>query len=140
MRRINYLWALFLATLLVMLMGCGFGGGDAKAPAPIGEYAVLEQLAEAYRTVSEQYAMQPQAMHPKGRRDFLRKVFAQAGYSYSASLLALKDVEFAAANKDQRDFVELVLIPGKGLVDADLAAIYSADELLVVRRLRKVFR
>lgn len=123
--------------LLMVLLACS---DDVQQPAPIGDYAVLEELATAYRTISEQYTMQPHAMRPAGRRDFLRKVFAQAGYSYSATLLALTDAELLTTNKDQRDFVELLLIPGKGLADADLSSIYNADELPVVRRLRKVFR
>lgn len=122
-----------------MLLGCSYDSNDAQKPAPLGDYAVLEQLAAAYRATSEQYSIQPQAMHPEGRRDFLRKVFARAGYSYSATLLAMADAEVSIINQDHRDFVELLLLPSKGLADADLVSIYSADELPVVRRLRAIF-
>lgn len=137
MRLLNYVWIVLLATFLMLLSACN---NDVQKPAPVGDYAALEQLATAYRTVGEQYTMQPQAMHPEGRRDFLRKVFAQAGYSYSATLLAMADAEVSITNQDHRDFAELLLQPGKGLADADLASIYSADELTVILRLRKVFR
>ena len=120
-----------------MLPACS---DDVQKPAPVGEYAVLEQLAAAYRKTREHYPMQPPAMRPETRREFLSKVFAQAGYGYSATLLALSDAELLTTNQDHRDFVDLLLMPGKGLADADLASIYSADELPVVHRLRKAFR
>lgn len=101
---------------------------------------MLEQLAAAYRSIGEQYPVQPRAMPPGGRKEFISKVFTQAGYDYSATLLALADTKVLVTNKDHRDFVELLLIPGKGMADADLATIYSADELSVVSRLRKEFR
>ena len=126
---------IFLVALI--LPACG---DDMQKPAPLGEYAVLEQLASAYRKTSEHYQIQPQAMRPETRKEFLTKVFAQAGYGYSATLLALSDAELSNANQNHRDFVDLLLMPGKGVVDADLASIYSVDELPVVHRLRKVFR
>ena len=126
-----------LMTFLLTLPACS---DVVQKPAPLGEYAVLEELAAAYRTTSEQYPVQPQAMRPKARKEFLSKVFVQAGYGYSATLLALADTELSITNQDHRDFVDLLLLPGKGLSDADLASIYTADELIVVRRLRKLFR
>ena len=137
MRTKNYVWMIFLATSLMMLPACS---DDVQKPAALGEYAVLEELAAAYRTTSEHYPIQPQAMQPEARKEFITKVFAQAGYGYSATLLALSDAKLLVTNQDHRDFVDLLLMPGKGLSDADLVSIYSADELLIVRRLRKVFR
>lgn len=137
MRMKNYLWMTFLATFLMMLLACS---DDVQKPAPVGEYAVLEQLAAAFRTIGAQYPVQLQAMRPDARKEFLTKVFAQAGFGYSATLLALTDAELSITNQDHRDFVDLLLLPGKGLADADLTSIYSADELFVVRRLRKQFR
>ena len=121
----------------MMLLACS---DNVQKPAPAGEHAVLEELAAAFRTTSEQYPIQPQAMRPEARKEFLSKVFVQAGYSYSVTLLALADTELSTTNQDHRDFVDLLLLPGKGLSDADFASIYSADELLIVRRLRKEFR
>lgn len=108
-------------------------------PAAAADHAVLEQLADAYRRVGEQFPSQPQAMRPEGRRDFLDKVFAQAGYSYSATLTGLAQTGADRSNQDHRDLVELLLLPGKGLSDADLASIYNADELRAVQQLRKAF-
>lgn len=136
MRMINTCWKIFLATFLMMLLACS---NDVSQPAPVGEYEVLERLADAYRTVSEQYPVQPQAMRPNGRVEFLNQVFTQAGYSYSATLLSLAGAELSVTNQEHRDLVELLLIPGKGISDADLASIYSTDELPVVRRLQTLF-
>jgi len=136
MKKTAYLWIPLLATVSMLLLACS---DNALKPAPVGEYTVLEELASAYRATSEQYPMQPQAMPPEGRRDFLTQVFMQAGYSYSATLLALADAEVVMTNQDHRDLVDLLLLPGKGISDTELATIYSADELAVVRRLRADF-
>lgn len=129
--------AMLLVVILLMLVACS---DDIQKPAPAGDHAVLEQLAQAYRTVGERYPMQPQAMPPSGRKDFLSKVFNQAGFSYSVTLLALGQPDASIANQDHRDLVELLLLPNKGLSDEDLSSIYSVDEQAAVRRLRVIFR
>lgn len=126
-----------LASALLGLLACS---NAAQTPAPVGDHAVLEQLADAYRSVSQQYPMQPQAMPPKGRREFVDQVFLQAGYGYSATLVAMSQAGTDITNQDQRDLVELLLLPNKGLSDEDIATIYNADEAAAVRRLRADFR
>ena len=123
--------------MAMVLFGCG---SEAQKPAPAGDHAVLEQLAEAYRHVSEQFPMQPQAMPPKGRKDFVNRVFAQAGYDYTATLIGLAETGPSLTNQDHRDLADLLLLPSKGLSDEDLGSIYNADEMLAVRQLRSVFR
>jgi hypothetical protein len=137
MQKTVYLWISLLATFSMMLLACSEG---IQKPAPLGEYAVLEQLATAYRTTSEQFSVQPQAMRPESRKEFVNRVFVQAGYSYSATLLAVANAEVSATNQDHHDLVDLLLLPAKGLADADLASVYSAEELVAVQRLRAVFR
>lgn len=125
------MWLLILA-----LTACS----DESLPAAAGEHAVLEKLAQAYRKIGEGYPMQPQAMAPKGRREFVKLVFRQAGYSYSATLIALANTTENGDNKDQRDLAELLLLPAKGLADKVLAKSYSAEELAAVKRLQDTFR
>ena len=132
-----YLRIVLLATVSLVLFACG---AESQKPAPAGDHAVLEQLADAYRHVGEQFPMQPQAMPPKGRKDFVNRVFAQAGYSYSATLTTLAKTGASITNQDHRDLVDLLLLPGKGLSDENLASIYSADEVVAVRQLRAIFR
>lgn len=134
MRNIIYL-ACFVTALL--LSACGEA---VQKPAPLGDYAVLEQLADAYRSTGEQYSVQPQAMTPSGRREFLVRLFAQAGYGYSETLLAVADSEVVVTNQDHRDLLDLLLLPTRGLNDADLASIYRADEQQAVQRLRTLLR
>jgi len=131
-----YWWVVLLA--MSLLVACG--GEKQLNAAPAGDRAVLEQLAKAYRQASQQYPMQPQAMAPKGRKEFVSRVFAQAGYSYSATLLAMAGAEADASNQNQRDLVDLLLLPIKGLPDKALEKLYTADELAAVQVLREKFR
>ena len=139
--RFYSLQALPLAGLLVILTLALFACGEKVQKAtPVGDYAVLEQLANAYRSVGEQYPMQPQAMPPQGRREFIEKVFQQAGYSYSLSLLAVGQSTDSITHQDHRDLVDLLLLPNKGMSDESLPALYNAEEQVAVRHLRTVFR
>jgi len=108
--------------------------------APAGDYAVLEELATAYRNVSEKYPVQPQAMPPKRRKEFLNKVFMQAGYSYSATLIAMGLSATDNGNPEQRDLVELLLLPVKGVSNEVRADLYTDDELVAMQRLQINFR
>lgn len=126
-----------LAILALMLVACS---EKVQKTTPVGDYAVLEQLAEAYRSVGQQYPMQPQAMPPKGRREFIERVFQNAGYHYSLSLLAVGKSTTNITNQDHRDLVDLLLLPSNGLSDEDLSSLYNAEEKVAVRHLRKVFR
>lgn len=126
------LWLL----LVVVLTACE----NETLPAAAGDHAVLEQLAEAYRKVGDHYPMQPRTMSPEGRRKFVDQVFTQAGYSYSASLLALADGAADSTDQDQRDLSELLLLPAKGLSDNLLSKSFSDEEQAAVKRLRTTFR
>jgi hypothetical protein len=134
-KRTVYLWVMLLAIL--SLTAC-----DEKKQrvAPSGDHAVLEELAEAYRTISEKYPVQPQSMPPKGRKEFLNKVFAQAGYSYSATLIAMGEAAMASSNQEQRDLVELLLLPVRGVSNEVRAGLYTDDELVAMQRLQIYFR
>lgn len=123
--------------LALILAACGEQNPQA---APVGDHAVLEQLAEAYRKVNAKYPVQPQAMPPEGRKKYLVQVFDQAGYNYSMSLIAAAKLATDSNNKDQRDLSELLLLPVKGLSDEAQAKMYSADELAAVKQLHKTFR
>jgi hypothetical protein len=133
----KYIGSLWMVLVLLVLAACGNGQQSA---APAGDRSALEKLAQAYRQVGESYPVQPQVMPPKGRKEFLNKVFKQAGYDYSATLLALVESGTDNTNQNQRDLVELLLIPGKGLQDSALDKLYTAEELVAVKQLREGFR
>ncbi len=128
-------WVISL-TILLGLAACD----EKQQIASAGDYAVLEQLATAYRTVSKKYPTQPQAMPPKGRKVFLNQVFTQAGYSYSATLIAMGESTTDSSNQEKRDLVELLLLPVKGVSNEVRAGLYTDDELVAMQRLQINFR
>jgi hypothetical protein len=126
--------------MMLLLVAALTACENENLPAAAGDHAVLEQLAQAYRKVGEHYPMQPQAMLPEGRRKFVDQVFRQAGYSYSASLISMASRSADNTDQDQRDLVELLLLPAKGLSDKSLDKSYSTEEQAAVQRLRTTFR
>ncbi len=130
----------YLGVMLLAILSLTACDEKKQRVAPSGDHAVLEELAAAYRKVSEKYPVQPQAMPPKGRKEFLNKVFTQAGYSYSATLIAMGQAATDRSNKEQRDLVELLLLPVKGLSSEVRAGLYTDDELVAMQRLQINFR
>lgn len=121
---------------LLALVACSEPAGRA---APVGDYAVLEQLATAYREVSQNLPVSPSGMPPEGKRQFVEQVFAKAGYDYGASLQVLSQ-EIDITNKDHRDLAELLLLPQKGLAESELEKLFSADELAAVKAIKQALR
>ncbi len=121
---------LFVLMLGFLLAACDKG---TLTPAALGDRAALEQLADAYRRVGQQYPMQPQAMPPKGKREFVQRVFVVAGYDYTATLIATAKAGVNAVSQDQQDLVELLFLPHKGLAEDEFAGLYSEQELAAVR-------
>ena len=121
---------LLLVLALLILSACD--NGSLKS-APIGDHAVLEQLAAAYRNVAQQYPVQPASMRPAGKKKFIEGVFTTAGYSFSATLKAFAKQGVDVTSQDHRDLAELLMLPHKGLADTDMATLYSTEELAAVR-------
>lgn len=109
-------------------------------PAPPGDYAVLEELAEAYHQVARDYPVQPRNMRPPGRKEFVRRIFQAAGYDYAASLQALAGREMDVVNQDYRDLAELLLLPHQGLSDEAMEDLYSSEELAAIRTIEANLR
>ena len=124
---------LLLILALPVLSACDNGS---LKPAPVGDHVVLEQLADAYRSVAQQYPMQPASMPPEGKKKFIEGVFTTAGYSFSATLKAFAKQGVDVTNQDHRDLVELLMLPHKGLTDADMATLYSTEELAAIRSIQ----
>jgi hypothetical protein len=122
---------LFSLILLVLLNACGKPAGQ---PAPVGDHAALEQLAESYRATAQQFPVAVQGMKPQGKRAFVEQVFVHAGYDYSATLAALA-AHIDATNPDHRDLAELLVLPRVGLADEQLGEIFSTTEQQALRSL-----
>lgn len=133
-------WTLFLPLLLLLLLGLVACDRGSQKPAPIGDHAVLEQLAAAYRTVAEEYPVQPASMRPVGKKEFVDGVFKAAGYDYSATLTAFAKQGVEVTNQDQRDLAELLFLPHKGLAETELVKLYSTDELAAIRSIQASLR
>lgn len=123
-----------IVTLLLSLASCDYG---TKIAAPLGDKAALEKLAEAYRAVeeSQQIGGSPLSLPPEKRKKFVEMVFAEAGYSYSATLHSLgqsvSQGKLNVVDQNIKDLAELLLVPHRAA--ANLEEIYSAQELQDVR-------
>lgn len=124
-------WALQTVWILVILSSCD--STRTQSPAPVGDHAVLEQLAEAYRSVSQEYPVTPASMRPAGKKEFVERVFEAAGYHYSATLIAFAEQGADVRSQDQRDLAELLFLPHQGLDEAAMVELYSAKELAAIR-------
>lgn len=129
--------ARFTIVLLTLLLGAC--GRPELPAAPAGEYAVLEQLAEAYKEKLQQYPTGPRSMRPEGRKQFIDEVFRQAGYDYEATLASLA-AEIDPADKNQRDLAELISLPFHGLSEAAIDELYSGEARENIRRLQQRLR
>lgn len=127
---------IFIVGLLVLASACGKPAGQ---PAPVGDHAVLEQLAEAYRATAQQFPVAVHGMQPEAKRQFVEQVFSQAGYDYPATLLALAG-RIDATNPDHRDLAELLLLPRAGLSDEQVAKLFSATERQALQTLDAALR
>jgi len=135
--------ALLLICLPLLLANSALIGCQQKPvaePAPLGDYAVLEQLAEAYREVAEQYPLQPRQMTPALRRQFVEQVFQRAGYDYTATLGAMARQGVDVTNQDHRDLAQLVLLPHQGLDHEARVELYSSGELASVEAIEAALR
>lgn len=118
-----------LLSLLLMLAACS---GQTQPAAPLGDHAVLEQLADAYRATAQQYPMRPKAMPPEGRREFVERVFRTAGYDYSATLLAMAKQGVDVTSAEHRDLAELLFLPHAGISNEAMGELYSEQELAAI--------
>lgn len=120
------IWVPVLALVLCGLQGCE--SHQSQKPAPIGDHEVLEQLATAYRIVAEEYPVQPASMPPKGKKEFVERVFSMAGYHYGTTLMALANQGADVTNQDQRDLADLLFLPHRGLSEDAMTDLYTAEE------------
>jgi len=129
--------ALFPLMVLFGLLACD---NTSQKVVPIGDHGGLEQLAAAYRKVLQEYPVAPASMQPEGKKKFVERVFAAAGYQYSATLKAFARQGIDGTNQDHRDLADLLFLPHKGMADAELPRLYTADELAAVRSLQAGLR
>lgn len=138
--RLPLIARLLLLLLLTLPLFTACSDKPQGKAAPLGDHAVLEQLAGAYRSVLQEYPMSPRSMAPKGRLEFVRRVFATAGFDYDATLQAMAQGGVQVTNQDHRDLAELLFLPHQGVAEESWADIYTPEELAAVRSIRDALR
>ena len=109
MLKINQMWRVTIGLLLLCVVAGCSQSADNLVAAPLGDRAVLEQLADAYTEVSDKtLGVSPMKLLGDERHAFLTEVFARAGYDYSATLRALAMGGFDRGNQLHNDMVDLV--------------------------------
>jgi hypothetical protein len=130
-RKLHYFFQpIVLLVLVFNLLSCEKAPGKA---APIGDHAVLEQLADAYRKIGQEYPVSPSGMRPAGKKEFVQRVFQKAGYDYAETLKAFAKQGVDVTSQDQRDLAELLLFPSRDLASADWKDVYMSEELAAVK-------
>ncbi|WP_455216993.1 hypothetical protein [Kaarinaea lacus] len=133
MRNGNFSVTVLVVILVVLSIGLtACESSKTVKTAPIGDHAVLEQLATAYRSVAAEYPVQPSSMRPKAKKEFVERVFKTAGYHYGATLTSFARQGVDITNQDQRDLADLLFLPHRGLGEDEMKNIYSADELAAI--------
>ena len=127
-------WVPLLMLVTFSFLGCG--NNHSQKPVAIGDHAALEQLATAYRSVAEEYPVQPASMRPAGKKEFVIRVFETAGYHYRATLMAFAKQGADVTNQDQRDLADLLFFPHRGMSEADMKDLYTADELEAIQSIQ----
>jgi len=116
-----------LLAVLLFLHGCN-NSAQHHAAAPLGEITALQALEKAYNAALNGLPTGPAKLKPSVRRKFVEQVFQDAGYNYSATLLALADIPLDAINQHHKDMKELLFLPHHALAFEDVKAIYTKEE------------
>jgi hypothetical protein len=129
------LWLILLAVTL-LLTACERGTVPTK-PAPIGDQAALQQLADAYEEVAEDLPMSPQRLAPGERKQFVHALFARAGYGYEASLCEMAKAKWDPADRTALDLAELLMLPHANATSMEtLQGLYTPQESACLRALQ----
>jgi hypothetical protein len=133
----NYSIYVGMAILIVLSVGlAACERNQTGKVAPIGDHAVLEQLANAYRSMEKDYPVRPANMRPKGKKEFVERVFTTAGYHYGATLTAFAKQGADVTSQDQRDLADLLFLPHRGLSEEDMKDLYTSEELAAIRAIQ----
>lgn len=84
--------------------------------------------------------MNPVKMPPESRREFVERVFTNAGYDYSRTLLALAGAPQESISTHHRDLKQLLFLPRYGIKPEEAKEIYSEDEWRAMQQIEKLFQ
>jgi len=128
----------------ILIFGVIFSAGcseqtsnTSKNVVPLGDRPSLEKLATAYQNFTDKLPSSPNGLTFAGKYKFIERVFADADFNYSATLLKIAGDDFDPKVQLHRDLAELVLFPQLvGVADKDLKSMYSVSEIKAVKVLR----
>ena len=121
-----------------LLCACSTSDEPGK-PVPIGDKAALQQLADEYTKLAQDVPVSPMRLPPSQRKDFVVKVFAASGYSYSSTLHRMAAGGWDTDDQNAKDLVELLFMPHTNIAsDQGLEGVYSQQEMADVRKVQKM--
>jgi len=126
-------------TVILIIAACGSPQQIHEA-APLNDKIALEKLASAYEAAAETIPVSPTMLNPEARKRFVEKTFNDAGYSYSATLLALSKVKPDTITQYHRDMKQLLLLPHYGIPFEETKHIYTAQEIQAIQTINQVFK
>lgn len=129
--------AVIMFTLLFMLTTSACSDNNTGISAPPGDKQALEKLAAAYRNQAGNLPVSPAGMNPGARRKFIERVFVEAGYDYSATLLRLSTIQKISINQYHIDLKQLLFMPHHNIRQQDLPGIYSDPEIAAIDSITK---
>lgn len=103
--------------------------------APLGDRQALENLAAAYKNLSEHLPVSPSGLTPQGKLKFVREVFKKAGYDYSGTLRALARTPQERLGAYHKDMADLISLPHQGLNEKDIETLYSKEEKASIEKI-----
>jgi hypothetical protein len=123
---------------LLSLAACSTAD-EPGVPAPIGDHAALQRLAEEYTKLAQDMPVSPTRMSPDKRKDFVVRLFAASGYSYSSTLHQMAGGGWDVNDQDAKDLVDLLFMPHTHIDPTQgLEGVYTEQELADVRRVQKM--
>jgi len=125
--------------IIILFAGLIACESDHRPSAPLGERAALENLANAYETVSEQLPVSPSGLTPQGKLKFVQAVFEQAGYDFTATAQSLAQTSPENVSRYHLDMMELVLLPNQGLSDQAMEDLYNAPQLASIKAIKTLY-
>ena len=121
-----------------MLTACSTADEPGQ-PVPIGDKAALQHLADEYTKLAQDVPVSPMRLPPDKRKDFVVKVFAASGYSYSSTLHRMAAGGWDAHDQNAKDLVELLFMPHTNISPSQgLEGVYSAQEMADVRKVQRM--
>jgi len=121
---------------VALLTACSTADEPGK-PVPIGDKAMLQRLADEYTKLAQKVPVSPTRLSPSDRKDFVVKVFAASGYSYSSTLHRMAAGGWDVNDQNARDMAQLLFMPHTNISPSQgLEGVYTQQEMADVRKIQ----